>query len=116
MKNESIVDPCAAGTWETDTSTANAAAVITIAAGADDFWVLDAIGFSYSAGSPAGSITVAIGGTTLFTLNITGTTDQFLDFSNCPIYKAARTKNEALVVTLAAGGASVIGKLNIRYR
>lgn len=96
-------------------ASANAAASVTIAADPDQFWVLDWIAWSYD-GTPSGSLTVSIGGTVVFEVDVITGGQGLLRFDGAEIYNAAQTKNEALVVTLAAGGSGVIGKLQIRYR
>lgn len=90
----------------------NTAAVVTIAAGADDRWVLDRIWYSYDTTPTGGSLVVSFGGVTKLSLAIpaAGEGELLLDgFHNL-------TKNEAVVVTLASGGAGAIGKLTVKYR
>ena len=85
-------------------------------ANADNFWVLDYVAWSYSGNPTGGKCTVQIGGTTVFEVDVTSAGHGFINFEQHGLYNAAQTKNEALVVTLAAGGGSVVGKLQIRYR
>lgn len=96
----------------------NADAVVTIAADPEEFWVIDRIDVSYGeAGTLAGGrITVEIGGVTYLDVDIVDLGWRDFDYSNSPIYNPAYTKNEALVVTLYAGGVNVVGKVNVRYR
>jgi len=96
-------------------ATADVNAAITIPASSAEFWVLDAIGFSYSALPTTGRLVVAIGGVTIIDLDIRSIGHNYIRFSE-PIYKGSEAKNEAMVITLHAGGASVVGKVFCRYR
>ena len=91
------------------------AAVSTIAADADHFWVVERIDYSYSSTPTAGGLTVEIGGTLLLDIDITAAGPGVLDFSQSPLYASDYAKSEALVVTLKDGGAST-QKLTVRYR
>lgn len=97
-------------------ASANADAVVTVPAKQTEFWVLDWLAWSYSGSPTGGKVTVSIGGTVLFEVDITDDGPGAFHFENAPLYDANETTNQALVVTLAAGGAGVTGKLNIRYR
>jgi hypothetical protein len=94
----------------------NADAAASKAADVDNFWVVDWIAFSYDGTPTGGKLTVAFGSTTLLELDIAAAGPHFLDFSHRPLYNPAMTKNEALTITLAAGGASVAGKVSARIR
>jgi hypothetical protein len=94
---------------------ANAAAVITVDASPDEFWVIDSIGWSYSNTPTGGRLVAAIGGTVLIDTDI-GTGGPGLIELSKPFYKTDETRNEALVITLHAGGGSVVGKVYCRYR
>lgn len=96
-------------TSQTNTEAANTAVVITLAADADETHVLHGIQCSYSATPTGGGITVSIGGSDVFDFDIVGT-EQVFDFPK-PIYGQ---KNQAMVITLKAGGAAVIGSLNVQ--
>ena len=85
-------------------------------ANADNFWVLDWVAWSYSGAPTGGKCTVSIGGVNVFEVDVTSGGPGLLHFDQHELYNAAQTKNEALVVTLAAGGSGVTGKLQIRYR
>ena len=82
----------------------------------DQFWVLDYVAWSYSGDPTGGKCTVEIGGTTVFEVDVTSGGPGLLNFDKHELYNPLQTKNESLVVTLAAGGGSVVGKLQIRYR
>lgn len=94
---------------------ANANAVVTVAADVNEFWLIDAIGWSYSGAPTGGRLVAAIGGVTLIDIDVLVGGPGLLEF-NKPFYKTAETKNEPLVITLHAGGGSVIGKVYCRYR
>ena len=94
----------------------NAACTLTVAADPDNFWVLDWIAWSYSGDPTGGKCTVSIGGVNVFEVDVTSGGPGLLHFDQHELYNASQTKNEALQVTLAAGGGSVVGKLQIRYR
>lgn len=96
-------------------ASANADAVITIPADADEFWMLDSVGWSYDGDPTGGRLTVAIGGTLLLDTDVTSGGPGLLEFRK-PYYKTAETKNEAMVITLYAGGSGVTGKVYCRYR
>ena len=95
---------------------ANLQCVCSQGADADNFWVLDYVAWSYSGDPTNGKCTVKIGGTTVFEVDVTSGGPGLLNFEQHELYNAAQTKNQALVVELAAGGGSVVGKLQIRYR
>ncbi len=99
---------------------ANTAAVVTVAADADHFWVLDSIHFGYD-GLPAAAKTlvVTIDGTAKLTVYVPADIDTAgpheILFPR-GFYIGPKNKNEALVVTLLAGGAGISGSVNITYR
>lgn len=94
---------------------ANAAATITVAADADQFHALDWVGWSYDATPTGGKLTVAIGGVTFAEADITSAGPGMLRFDP-PLYNSEQTKSEAMVITLAAAGAGVTGKVYARVR
>lgn len=89
------------------------AAVVTLTAIAAKGHVLQQVIYSYHGADPtAGNLIVEDGaGTTVFDIDISSEGEAFLEFS--PPIKGS--KNTALVVTLAAGGATVTGKLNLGH-
>lgn len=87
---------------------ANTAAALTFAAVAGQKHHLVYVAWSYSAAPTGGKLTVEDGvGTTVFEVDVTAGGPGSLALP--PIIGSVNT---ALVVTLAAGGASVTGKLN----
>lgn len=113
-----MVGPANRGAVELNASkldaSANAAAAITIAADGTQYWVIDSIHCSYKLGSgTTGKLTVAFGGTTKHEEDIAANGIYERLF---PRGLYTGTKNEACVITLAAGGTSVVGKVNCTYR
>lgn len=96
-----------------DYPAANTAAVITIAASEKEAWSLKGIEWSYDGTPTGGRLTVAIDGTTYLDLDITTGGPGQLEF---PEGFSRSTKNEEVVITLAAGGAGVTGKLTTQYQ
>lgn len=96
----------------TATGTANSAATVTLAAaGAGVRNVVDGISWSYSGASlpsaaAPGTISISDGATVVFTANITAPGAGFFRV------KRKGSANTAMTITLAAGGADVIGKVN----
>ncbi len=91
-------------------------AVITIAAVADEYWVIDSVHCSYKLGTgTTGKLTIAFGGTTKHEEDITsnGVYERLFPRG---LYVGLNNLNEACVITLAAGGTSVVGKVNVTYR
>lgn len=91
------------------------AAVVTIAADSEQAWCLRRISASYSAAPTAGRLTVVAGSTTLLDIDITAAGPFVLDLDQENVL-TNNTKNEAVVVTLASGGGTVVGKLNVQYQ
>ena len=98
--------------WATPvTPAANSPAVVTIAAVADASVRIQRVLYSYSDIPTGGRITIAIGGTTVLDLDTADSGPAAL-----PIEKPIRAGvNEAVVITLAAGGSGIVGKLNVQY-
>ena len=95
---------------------ANAAVTHTIAAVSGVWHVIDKISFSYySTGTPIGSMVVQIDGSNVFSESVRGSAgvsvNRSLDFP-AGLYGA---KGLAIVIQLAAGGANVLGTLNVTY-
>jgi hypothetical protein len=93
---------------------ANTAAVVTVAADPARGTVLSQIHGSYSGAAPAGgNLKVEDGaGNTVWQVDVTAQGP--FEFTFTPPLIGGR--NTALVVTLAAGGASCVGKLNVNAR
>lgn len=91
---------------------ANTAAVVTVAGSASNTHRLHRIDWGYDANPAGGSVQVSVGGSVVWgPIPITTGGPGFQDF-RAPI---EGDLNEALVVTLAAGGGSVSGALAIQY-
>jgi hypothetical protein len=97
---------------EYDAPAANTAASVSIAADSKEHWVIESVDFSYDATPSGGSITITSGGTTIYKMAITSAGAYRREFEN----GLKATKGEAVVVTLAAGGAGVSGTLFVQYR
>lgn len=88
----------------------NTAAVVTYAATAGAAHVVSGIGWSYSGSPTAGNLKIEDGsGNTVFSLDITAGGPGFLPFDP---HKRG-TVNTAMIVTLAAGGSGVSGKVSV---
>lgn len=93
------------------TSAANAAAVVNVPAPpAGDVLDIDFIDVSYSAAPTAGRLDIQDGATVVFSADVTvaGQTPIELPEDGLSI-------RGALTATLAAGGAAVVGRLNLGY-
>jgi hypothetical protein len=89
---------------------ANTAAVVTYAAVSDRRHGLSGIAWSYSAAPTNGNLKVEDGsGTTVFSMDITAAGPGVVYFTPPKL----GSLNTALIVTLAAGGASVSGKVSV---
>lgn len=98
----------------TATAGANTAVVITITAVADVIHVIRSIQFAFDATPTAtANLTVVAGSTTIFQTKVTDSGPGPMDFP-AGLHND-ETPNEAVVITLAAGGAGVIGTLNVQY-
>ncbi len=101
-----------AAAGNTGTAIANTVVTLTFAADtADRGWHLDGVEWSLSANPAAAvALTVAVDGTTVWQFDITSGGPGFMPAK--PRIRGAA--NKAMVITLAAAGGSVIGKLNAR--
>jgi len=89
---------------------ANTAAVVTYAAVAHRRHAIRGVAWSYSAAPTGGNLKVEDGtGTTVFTMDITAAGAGFVPFAP----GLAGRANTALIVTLAAGGSGVSGKVSV---
>jgi hypothetical protein len=95
------------GTPYTNTSAANAAAVIAIASpGAGLSLQLNQLTFSYSAAPTNGVLTVQQGGTTIYRSAVSAA-------GVGPVVTGIKlAANTAMTITLSAGGAGVVGDIN----
>ena len=112
MKISSNIDQCGAPKFATASEASGDDTVLTIAADAGEFWVIDWVSWSYGSGLVAadGNLTISIGGTVVWQADITVSGPGHIEFTK-PIYGA---KGEAVVITLSDG--TTAGKLNVRYR
>ncbi len=90
---------------------ANNAAVVTYAAVAGVRHAISGIAWSYSAAPTNGGLTIQdVSGTTVFTIDITAAGPGVIIF---PRAKKSAAVNTALIVTLAAGGGGISGKVSV---
>jgi hypothetical protein len=101
-----MADRVSAAAANTDTDT-NAAAVVTLAAPTRGRKAVAYVVWSYSAAPTGGRLTMASGSDTFFDVDITAAGPGAL--KPVPLPGESET---SIVVTLAAGGAAVVGKLN----
>lgn len=112
--NETILDnlspvPCSSG--DVSVPAANTAAVVTYAAVSGRKHIITGIAWSYNAVPTNGNLKVEdVSGTTVFSMDITAAGPGVITF---PQPKCSVAANTAMIVTLAAGGALVTGKLSI---
>lgn len=105
--------PTKATTADTGTAAANTAVVITYAAAVGYQHAIEQIVASYSATPTGGALTIEDGaGTTVFQVDLAGAGPHNIPFDP-PLMGSEGT---ALIVTLAAGSGTVVGKLNARHR
>jgi hypothetical protein len=103
------------GTYDTGTTgdvanATNAAATVTYAAaGAGKYNVITGVAWSYSAAPTGGNLQIADGANVLLNIDITAAGPGFFMF---PTPKKG-SNNTALTLTLAAGGAGVVGRLSV---
>lgn len=90
---------------------ANTAAVYTMTANSKRKNTIEGVIFSYSGNPTGGRLSIqAPSGTVIFETDVIAGGEHRLDFpSNC----IQTNTNQALIITLAAGGAGITGKLNI---
>ena len=92
---------------------ANTAAVLTIAANVDHFWVLDQLTFSAGADPVADTtLTIVIGSTTVWKHFITRSGPGPIPLGGL----STGVKNEAVTITASAAGASKKVNLSVVYR
>ncbi len=101
----------AASTSDAAAPASNTAAQITYAAaGAGVSHAISGVAWSYSAAPTGGNLKIEDGsGNTVFTMDITAAGSGFIPF---PVPKKG-SANTALIVTLAAGGSGVTGKVSV---
>lgn len=100
-----------ASTSDVHAPVANTDAVVTYAAIADRRHAITGVAWSYAGDDPAGgNLKIEDGANNVvFTMDITSEGAGFITF---PCRKVG-TKNTAMIITLAAGGGSVSGKVSV---
>jgi hypothetical protein len=100
-----------ASTTDVSAPASNTAAVVTYAAVSDRRHAVSGVAWSYSAAPTGGNLKIEDGsGTTVFSLDITAAGPGAFYFSPSP---KVGSLNTALILTLAAGGSGVSGKLSV---
>lgn len=108
------MDPVKQTTSDFHAPAANTAAVITYAADATARHALAQVIVSYSAAPTGGNLKIEDGsGTTVFTVDLTATVLEPVVINFDP--PLLGSYNTAMIITLAAGGAAVSGKVNARH-
>lgn len=97
--------------YATATSSAGGAATITLSGVTDAVQILNCLWFSYSADPTNGGITITIDGVTFLDHHITKSGPGPLPLNRM---NDGKTGSE-VVITLAAGGGAVVGKLTVQY-
>lgn len=93
---------------------ANTNAVVTLAAaGTTQAHIIEQIVWSYDKTPTPGNITITNDGTAIFDIDITAAGPGSITFPG-DVLKS--TANKALVITLAAGGDSVFGNINVFHK
>jgi hypothetical protein len=101
--------PTAFSAADSSAPAANTNAVVTYAAAPNVAHSIDSITWSYDAAPTGGRLTITDGGVTVFDIEITAGGPGFFSFPG----GIRGSENSALVITLAAGGAAVEGKLYV---
>lgn len=105
------LDPVPCSSSDVNAPAANTAAVVTYSASASAKHVINGIAWSYSANPTGGNLKVEdVSGTTVFSMDIT-TGGAGVVYFDPP--KRGAAVNTAMIITLAAGGASVSGKVSV---
>ena len=103
--------PIAAANADVAVPGANAAAIVTYAAAPNLKHVISGVAWSYIGGIPSGgNLLVTDAGVTVFSMDIP---DQGAGFIVFPHPKINAAVNTAMVVTLAAGGVAITGKVSV---
>jgi hypothetical protein len=92
------------------TAAANTAVVITIAGVAGQAICINALSASYSVAVAGGLLTIVVNGVTIYQIDITAIGPVTIPLPDSGIECAL---GQNAVITLAAGGATAIGKLNV---
>jgi hypothetical protein len=103
-------DAVAVAAADVNEPAANTAAVVTYAATASVKHCITGVAWSYSAAPTGGKLTITDDGATVFAMGITTAGAGFVPFA---MPKKQAVANKAMVVTLAAGGASATGIVSV---
>ena len=106
---QNIVASSLAAATDTVVPAANTAAVITLAATAGVSHVVTGVAVSYSAAPTGGRLTITDGGVTVWDTDITASGILIISFPRPRKFGSGN----AVVITLAAAGAAVVGKVNL---
>lgn len=87
----------------------NVAAVVTVPAVIDRIGVVHTVSWSYNANPAPGKLTITCAGQVTYEVDITTGGPGILDVD----YVGAPNKD--IVITLAGGGGTTIGKVNVKY-
>ena len=106
------IEPVAAAAADIHAPAANTAAVVTYAGVAAVRNCITGMAWSYDGGIPVGGnlLIEDVAGTDVFTMDITEESPGFIMF---PKPKQSAAVNTAMIITLAAGGAGVTGKISV---
>lgn len=98
-------------------ASANVAAIVTRLGVVGISPVLVKVKYSYEGGSPVGKLTIVFGGVIVKEVDVTGEGDWEMDFSNMgPVGGLPAGMSDTVILTLAAAGVGVTGKLNTIFR
>lgn len=99
---------------DTNTESADTEVVITIAAATNDAWVIDEVYVSFDKAFAAGKqFKIEFGGVTKFDVDLLAAGVHKFRWRNGLM---TRTKNEAVVLTMAADTGGAIATINVNYR
>lgn len=88
---------------------ANTAAVVTVNASSGFTHTVHGVQWSYSTSPTGGNLLITSNGVTLYSIDITASGPGGFNFA------IPGTPNQNVVVTLASGTGSCVGKLNVQY-
>jgi len=105
---------------KTHAPSGNTAAVNTLTPASGKYIAIQSIEWSYDGVPTGGGLVITVDGTTVWSVDITAAGPGHFDWSIAPrIFSdfagGIPTKDQEVVVTLAAGGVGISGKLNTRY-
>jgi hypothetical protein len=112
LEPSSRLGSCAASPGDVHAPASNTAAVVTYAAVPNERHCIGGVAWSYTGGTPTGgNLRIEdVSGTTVFSIDITAAGAGFFPFTP-PMRSAAA--NTAMIITLAAGGSGVTGKVSV---